>query len=90
MSGKKQISSEQLFFLANTLEACSLDGVPAVLELGSKGALARVRDRANRTACFNWSVAARVIKEQGGRFITRQARAERNPVRNPLRQLAAA
>ena len=83
------INTSQLFFLANTMEACSLDGVPAVLELARNGALARVRDKATaRTACFNWSVADRVIKEQGGRFTTRQAWTERRP--NALQLMAAA
>lgn len=63
----------------------SLNGKPAALDVAPVSGLARVRtlDRTN-TAHFNWSVAARVVKEQKGNFVSRDNLDGRGDFANPV------
>ncbi len=68
----ERVNTSQLLFLANVMEACTLDGRAAVLEITDNATTARVREKGSgRTARFNWSVAQRVITRHKGAFLTK-------------------
>lgn len=62
---------------------CTLNGKPASLDVARSSGLAEVRchDGSDR-AVFNWTVAQHVMKEKGGRFISRDNLDNRVDFRN--------
>lgn len=66
----ERIDTDKLLLLANVMGSCTLDGADARLEVTDNAQTARVRDTGGRTACFNWSVAQRVITAKRGAFLT--------------------
>jgi hypothetical protein len=84
-AGAVRSAYEQVFTLASVF-SCTLNGKDATLDVSPRSGLALVKAKdGSDSSCFNWSVCIRVMKERGGRFVTRGNEA---PVRrwsvNPL------
>lgn len=87
-AGAVRTAYEQVFTLAAIFN-CSLNGKDATLDVSPRSGLAVVKAKdGSDQSCFNWSTVTRVMKEHGGRFVTRGNEA---PVRrwgsNPLMAL---
>ena len=70
---------------------CSLNGKPASLDVAVSSGLAEVKchDGSDR-ACFNWTVAQTVMKERGGRFVSRDNLDNRVDFRNDVMRVLRA
>jgi hypothetical protein len=84
-AGAVRSAYEQVFTLASIFN-CTLNGKDAALDVSPRSGLAIVKAKdGSDSSCFNWSVVTRVMKEHGGRFVTRDNQA---PVKrwaaNPL------
>lgn len=94
VSGARERVDGSIFDLERTF-GCLINGKPARMDVAPISGLARIRaSDGSESAVFNWSVAERVMKRQGGRFVTRERDdlrfAFNNPVANALSVLGVA
>lgn len=70
-AGAVRQAYEQVFTLASIF-SCTLNGKDATLDVSPRSGLAVVKAKdGSDQSCFNWSTCSRVMKEYGGRFLTR-------------------